>query len=185
MGSWYKKILVLNMVVFKMLNTLLKNVKIKNNRGITLIETMVYISLFSILILVLVDIFSLVINEQNYVYSNSQVTQDYNYIFAKLKSDINNSNQIVFPLSVNTLETELIIINDNNTYTYKLQENSLFLYINDVPYKLNNDSTMIKDLTFRRISYQDNPGIKIEFKIGSVTDRLENYKNFSTTLGIR
>src|SRR5579859_4809889 len=67
------------MIVFK---------KLKNQKGVTLIELIIYMGIFSTLLMVLVQLFGSIVNVSLESQSNSSVSQDSRFILSRMSYDI-------------------------------------------------------------------------------------------------
>lgn len=162
----------------------MKNI-IKNTKGLTIVEMVVYIGLFCIIILILVQIFFMFINQKNISSSKSFVHQDFNYLLLKFKHDINNSEQLLYPNNAGQQTSNLQILKNQDTFEYFLQNGNLILSNSQGEFILNNNNNIISDLYFTKQSNQSNPSVLIQFKISSRSNQNNEYINFSTSIGVR
>lgn len=124
-----------------------------NNRGISIIELLVYIGLLSIFIIILLDVFTSILGAKLESQSTSTINQDARYIFSKLSYDITNASSF----SVPNLTTLVV-----GTDTYALVGDNLTL--NSV--RINGADTKIDALSFVQIGNT----VKTSFTIESLVD---------------
>ncbi len=163
-------------------------IKLKKTSGFTFIELIIYCGLFSILILVLSEIFLSALEVQLESAATSTVASDGQYITTRLLYDLPRASSIVSPpLGVAGGELQLLI--DGDTYKYSLIENSLNLTIGGQADQLNSYQTKVSDLTFKHLgngSGKDDT-IQVDFTLTSdvVRDSGPETKTFQTTIGQR
>src|SRR6266568_6925831 len=94
--------------------------QIKNSRGSTLIEMLLYMGIFAILLVVLTQIFSAIIDVQLESESTSVVSQDAKFLLARLNYDIQQSQNVLIPSSLGSQASTLQITSASTNYTYGL-----------------------------------------------------------------
>ena len=110
----------------------------KYQKGVTIVELIVYIGLLSIFMLVLVDVFVTILNSKLESESTSTLNQDTRYIYSKIAYDVENTGSFTVPNP-----TKLVI----GTDTYSLVGSDLML--NSI--KLNGLDTKIDSINFTKI----------------------------------
>lgn len=148
-----------------------KNLKSKFKKGFTIVELIVFMGLFSILIVVLTQILSSALSLQLESESKSNVEQDGRYILERMMYDINRTQgyninsagtvtppvitpAIVTPAANGASATSLKLNVGGNSYLYSLDgSNNLTLSVNGgTADMLNGFDTSITNLTFTRIN---------------------------------
>lgn len=160
----------------------------KKNKGFTLIELVVYMGLFSILLIVLAEVFTSALNDRLESESTSQVVQDGRFILARFMYDINRAESIAAPAVLGEQANSLQIIISGATYTYVLNNNNLELTNNFGINKLNSGDTTISDLNFKRLgNISGKNTIQINFTLTSKTVPKSGpeIKDFQTIIGLR
>jgi len=169
----------------------LKNKKFQ--KGVTIIELMIYIGLLSIFILVLVDVFVTILNTKLESESTSTLNQDARYIYSRLAYDVENADSISLPASLGVEEHILQVTRDGITDTYKRDDVSgdLKLTTSDgtgTTMKLNGDDTTLTKLTFTRLGPPgEKPTVKVSFTIKSliILPSGDQTRTIDTTFGLR
>ncbi len=164
----------------------------RSGAGFTLVELLLYMGIFSILLVALFQLFTSIIDTQSQSQSSSSVFLDGQYIIKRFEYDMQRTNSIIIPSSLSTPETTARLSVENTTYTYSLVSGNLTL-TNDVASttgQLNSADTVVSDLNFIRLSDSQGKGIDtltISFRLTSsvVTRGESNSENFKTTIGIR
>lgn len=144
----------------------------KFQKGVTIIELIVYIGLLSIFMLVLVDVFVTILNAKLETESTSTLNQDARYIYSRLAYDVTNANSFTIPSS-----SQLSL--NSGSIKYVLSGGDLLL--NSV--KLNSLDTKIDSISFIKIANT----VQISFTIKSLITLPsgEATRTISTTLGPR
>nr|MBP7967316.1 type II secretion system protein [Candidatus Woesebacteria bacterium] len=101
--------------------------KNKRHSGFTLIELILFMGLFSVLMVVLMRIFTTIIEQQAEVESYSAVESDRLFISRRLDYDIARATAITVPASPGNQGSSLSLTIASQTYTYALQNGNLML----------------------------------------------------------
>ena len=174
-----------------MMNRSLLNIKktLKVDSGFTIVELVIYMGLFSILLVVMTQMFISTLKVQLSAESTSNVEQDSRFILARMMYDIQNASDIVIPATLGAAPGNTLHIRvSGNDYTFTLSGADLILDVNGTPNKLNGHDTRITNLSFQRLG---NPGVDNSIKIGFTVISLVNLssgpelKNVNTVIGLR
>lgn len=161
---------------------------IKQNRGITLVELIIYMGLFAVLIVVITDILVATLNVQLGTSATSSVTQDGRFIYTRFIYDINRATSISVPANLGDTGNSLQFSANGITYTYALNGNDLIITDDSGNNILNSFDTGISGLTFTRIgNIGGKPTIRLNFVINSKNtgSGQQEIKTFQTTAGLR
>lgn len=160
-----------------------------NNKGFSLIEVLVYISLFSVIAISMGAFFMIISKGQIRNQAISEVNWQGSMIMELLSNNIKNSQGINIPLA-NSTSTNLSLVMSEitiNPTEYNLVDNTLILYEGaEDGISLNNDLVLIKNLVFYNINNGKN--IKFEFDIEyNNKNNIENKykKNFVGSASLR
>ena len=165
----------------KQINYIVNKKNIRN--GFTLVELIVYITLLSIFLIVMTQIFVSILEVSTESEATSAVEQDSRFILSRFDYDITRSNSINVP-DTNTLK----LIISSETYTYTLASGNLILTTSSGSENINSSSTIIANLNFQKIG---NPAgkdtVQINFTLNSETVRPAGpeTRSYQTTIGIR
>lgn len=152
------------------------NFQLSSSKGFSLVEFLVYMGVFSILLVVLSSLFATVIDAQLESKSTSSVDQDGRYIMAKLMHDFQANDPVIIktPAASGGSATSLAI-NLNNApvdTTYSLDaNNNLLLTDNGGASQLNTADTTISNLNVTRLGAGDNATVRVSFTVTSTTRR--------------
>lgn len=167
--------------------------KIRNIKGVSIVELIIYIGLLSIFMLVLVDVFVTILNAKLESESTSVLNQDIRYIYSKIAHDVANADSMSLPANLGDTGNTLRVIRGGVTHTYKrdLISGDLILTASDepLPMKLNgDDTTFLTDPIFTRIGPPgEKPTVKVTFTIKSliVVPSGDQTQTIDTTFGLR
>ncbi len=156
--------------------------------GFTLLELVLYIGIFSILLMVFVQFFSSILDVGQESAAISSVNQDSQFILDRLSFDIHRAQSIASPGALGEITNSLQIVIDGINYTYYLGSGNLLLSNDSGINMLNGFDTTVSNVTFRKIG---NIGGKDTIVIGlTLTSKVlrkgvAEVKNFQTAIGLR
>jgi type II secretory pathway pseudopilin PulG len=162
----------------------------KLKRGTTLIELVIYMGLLSILLLILTQTFTTIIQTRLDTESTSSVQQDGNYLISRFMYDISRAQAISTPSTFGTGSSLVINIGGTN-YTYTLSNGKLQLTNSNGTNDLNSYDTTVSNLQFTRIGNgitpQTSDTIKVNFTLTSIVTRSsgKETQNFEITVAPR
>lgn len=173
--------------------TIIKNIKfkIKKQSGFTLIEILLYMGIFSILIIVLFTLLTSIFDVQLESKSTASVSNDGRYILNRFAYDIGRADSISSPISTGSQSLSLEFITGGTTYTYTLSNGNLMLTNNTLGAtdQLNSFNTFVSDVNFLRLSDTNAiyDTVSFSFTLVSKTQRRggEVMRSFKTTIGTR
>lgn len=157
---------------------------IKSRIGVTIVELLIYMGMFSILILMLTQVFASTLELRRESEAYSAVSQDLRYILSRFDYDIKRASSISTPATLGSQSSTLTLVIDSANHVYSLSNGNLV--VNSV--QLNNFDTTVSDLSFLRLG---NSGGKHSLKISyTVTGRVlkgsgVESKTVTTTIGLR
>jgi Tfp pilus assembly protein PilE len=161
----------------------------KFQKGITIVELIVYIGLLSIFMLVLLDVFVTILNSKLESESTSALNQDARYIYSKLSYDVANADSMTLPSTVSPTGSTLTITTSGVTHTYSLDgSGNINLTTGGTTMKLNSIDTNLSNLTFTRLEAPNaKPMVKISYTVNSLIELKsgEATRTIDTTFGLR
>jgi len=163
--------------------------KNKLNKAFTIVELLIFMGIFSILLLVLTDIITSSLNMQLETRAVSSVEQDGRYILNRLNYDMHRARNIIQPSALGTPASTQMQLNIGGlTYTYSIVSNNLNMYDGTTNYILNSYDTTASQLSVTRIGSLSNlDTLKIGFTLTGKAQLKSGFetKNYSTTIGLR
>lgn len=159
-----------------------------HNKGFSLIELLLFMGLFTIILGVLTNLFSVIIDTQAEIESTSAVENDSKYITTRLMYDIQRAQSISVPASLGAQTSTLSLLIDGNVVQYSVVDGNLMLTANSQSDMLNTHVTQVTNLSFQRFG---NVGGKNAVQLRmTLEDRNETAagtesKDIETVIGLR
>jgi len=169
---------------------LFKRINIFCQKGITMVELLLYMSILAVFLTILTSVFTQALDVQSESQATSSVEQDGNYILTRLAYDIHRAQNINAPATNGTTTNSFQIVIGGINYAYSVDGNNNLILTNNLGINnLNNYGTSISAFSVQRLG---NTGgventLKISFTITSRTKRASGFetKNFQTNLSLR
>lgn len=158
-----------------------------DSAGFSLVELLLYLSLFSILILIILEIFITTLEIETRVWSDSVTAQDGQYVLTRIAYDIRRAEQIIQPADFGAAGSELRLEIEGQELVYEVVGDELILTDGGGSYHLLSSGTDVNGLSFTKIgSPQELESIEIDFQIGSPDEQLwGESRQYKTTVGMR
>ncbi len=138
------------------------------NKGVTIVELMIYLGLSTIMLLILSQLFVAILEESVKVQNYSAVQADGRYVLGRLKMQLNNADSVSVPASLGDSAGELVLTEGGVTYRYYVNSEHLYLSDGTGDYLVSDLDTRITDALFTRTGNADGkPVILIEFTSSS------------------
>ena len=168
----------------------LEKIKLTSQKGITVVELLLYMGILTILLTILTSVFTSALDVQSESNAVSSVEQDGNYILARLAYDIHRAQSINIPATNGTTSNSFQIVIGGINYTYSIDANNNIILTNNLgANNLNNYGTNVSTFSVQRLG---NAGgientLRINFTVTSKTKRVSGYetKNFQTNISLR
>lgn len=160
----------------------------KNRQGFTLIELILFMGMFSFIMLVLMQIFTSLVDKQSEVQSVSAVESDRSFILARLNYDITRASNITIPANPGDQGSTLALNISGQTSTYSLIDGNIILTNEDGTDRLNSHKVTIPILNFERLGNAGGKNvIKLNYAVESLIDRPQGreLQTIDTTIGTR
>jgi len=163
----------------------------KNGAGFTLIETLLYMGIFSILIIVLFTLLTSIFDVQLESQSTAAVASDGRFILNRFAYDIRKAESFTSPASIGGQGPILEFQTGGMTYSYTISNGNLILTNSTLGTadQLNSYNTTLSDVNFLRLSdtNSEHDTISFSFTLESKTQKRGGAaeQNFKTTVGKR
>lgn len=168
---------------------ILNKFKNQKNRGFTLIELLLYMGLFSILIVILMQLFSSIFDIRLESEAVSSVDNDGKFILQRFTYDIYRASEILVPSTLGSASASLTITADDQDLFYSLIDGDLILenLETGTSDQLNSTQTSVSDLTFLRLDGNGKDVVQINFVLTSEINRTSGIESqvFETVVGLR
>jgi type II secretory pathway pseudopilin PulG len=159
-----------------------------NKRGFTIVELVIYMGIFSVLLLVFVEMFATLVNKQLETEALSNVQQDANFLLSRFSYDFSQAKSIALPAAPSTPSASLLLLIGANPLSYVLSSGNLISSQSGVLNQLNSSETTISNLTFQRLGIGNSSDVvQIKCDITSKAKKQSGYDvtHFVSTFGIR
>lgn len=166
----------------------MKKFQFDARKGFTLIELVLFMGLFTIILGVLVNLFSVIVDTQMEVQSTSAVESDSKFITTRLMHDIQRAQSISVPASLGAQTATLNMDIGGTTVQYALQNGDLQLTEGITTDNLNSMATTVSAISFLRLgNIGGKNAIRITFTISSRNPSAAGAetKVISTMIGLR
>lgn len=163
----------------------------KAKLGYTLIELLIFMGIISILLVILTNLFTSIVDVKQESESTSSLEQDGNYLLTRFAYDVQRAQATNTPVSLGENGPNLDITIDGVNNLYAVNNGILTVSNNFGNIQLNSVNTSVANLNFLRLG---NPGdviredtIRVSFTLTSriVRSSGPESKNFQTTVGLR
>lgn len=160
----------------------------KNQSGFTLVELLLVMALFAMLLTMITDMFTSVLDVRKESEANAAVSADGRYILSRLSYDIAHASSVTTPASLGASGATLAIVVNGVTQSYSLSGSSLQLTNSSGTNNLNSSETTVSAVNFQRIG---NPSgkdtIRFSFTLTSVARQQQGQltETFISTVGRR
>ena len=163
--------------------------KLLSQQGSTLVELLMYMGIFSLLLVSLFQILTSVLASQAATQGTSHVEEDGKFLLARLSYDIQRAQTIVIPATIGSSGNSLKLTISGVTYSYSLNNSNLVLTNNtETNALLNGYDTTVSNLTFSRLGNTNGkPVITTSFTVTSKTPQQSGIetRTFQTIIGTR
>lgn len=123
----------------------------KKNRGFTIVELIIYMGILSLLLIVLTDIFSSIIDVRRDSEAITVVEQDGNFLLARLFYDISHAQSISTPANLGASSSTLQLTIGGVSNTYSVNSGNLQVVNGSGTNVLNSVNSSVSGLSFLRL----------------------------------
>jgi len=162
--------------------------KNNNQKGSTFIEAILYIAIYSILLVIFLQMFTAIIDIQLESEARSSVHQDGRYIMERLTFDLRRAESVSIPLAPGNQSSNLQLVINGVNFTYNINNGNLTLTNDLGTDNLNSVETTVSGINFTRLGgTSDKNTIKMSLNLISKTLKRSGPQNetFKTTIGLR
>ena len=160
----------------------------QNKKGFTMVELLLYMSLLTILLIVLTTLFVQILDVRLESEADSSTSSEGQFIMSRLAYDIGRANAVLIPTVLGDQTNSLQLTISGINYNYVINSNNLTLTDAIGTEKLNTTDTRISNLTFTRLGNTSGKNtIRLQYAITSSVSRISGpqVENFQTTIGLR
>jgi len=160
----------------------------QNKKGFTMVELLLYMSLLTILLIVLTTLFVQILDVRLESEADSSTSSEGQFIMSRLAYDIGRADAVLIPTVLGDQTNSLQLTISGINYNYVINSNNLTLTDAIGTEKLNTTDTRISNLTFTRLGNTSGKNtIRLQYAITSSVSRISGpqVENFQTTIGLR
>lgn len=160
-------------------------------KGFTLVELLLYMGLFSMLLVVTLQMFASVFDAQIESQATSSVATDGRFILSRFAYDAARAQSITTPSSLGTPSSTLAIVINSSTFTYSLDSGDLLLSNSSggTVDQLNSEATSVSDVSFIRLTGGSGGKDVIQLSFTLTSEAIRKTKKevltFQTAAGLR
>lgn len=164
--------------------------------GFTLVELLLYMGIFAILLIVMMQLFTAILSTHAESQATSGITQEGNFILSRLAYDIRRADSVDYPTTYGTAFPKLTVTTSgvSDTYQYDNTKKTLSVTTGGTTYPLTSYGAVVKqasDVSFTLLGngagYK--PTVQIILTLTSTTTRpgssSPQAQQFETTVGTR
>ncbi|MEA3399138.1 MAG: prepilin-type N-terminal cleavage/methylation domain-containing protein [Patescibacteria group bacterium] len=148
-------------------------------KGFSLIETIVYIAVFSVLSIIVINSYAIIVGSFSNIRSTHDLLESGNVAMERMTREINKADSIDIVNSTFGSDLGVLQLNGDQVTKFYVSNGDLFLSYDDVLVgSLISNNTQVANLIFRRITTLIGEGVKIELTIQDIKNqRSENFYN--------
>jgi len=166
-----------------------KNNSMEKNKGFTLVELLLYMGIFSIFLLITLQMFSSIFEIQLESEATSSAGTDGKFIVQRFTYDVTRASSISDPTIDGASTNSLTLVVNGQNLIYRLNSGDLILEneTTGTVDQLNSSESTVSNLSFIKLDGGDKDTVQISFTLTSVVKRIggEEVRDFQTTVGIR
>ncbi len=162
----------------------------ENSSGFTIIELLIYMGIFSILLVITLQMFGAIFDAQLESQVTSSVSSDSKFIMGRFTRDLNKASSITTPALPGTSSATLTLVVDSQSLTYSSSSSGNLILENisaGTSDQLNSNDTKVSNVSFLRLDGGGKDVVQITFTLTSETTRSKGkeVKTFQTSAGLR
>jgi competence protein ComGF len=153
-------------------------------KGFTLVEILIYMTLFVGFLMLLSALFISILDTQLNSSTSSQIDQDSWYLINRLQYDVYRANSIELPVNNGEESDTLILDISGSSITYSASNDKLTITENGQSYSLINPDSRILNLSFKKLGNVDGSStISVYLELKNFASAKTKILNF--TVGLR
>lgn len=161
---------------------------IRQQKGFTLIELIIYVGLLMVMLLLFTQILTTILEGQLRSTNTSNVADDGRYIYSRFIYDVGRADSIIEPALFGSSSANLTLVINGENHTYSTSSGNLVAINPSGTYNLNGYGSSISNLVFTKVgSDSAKDTVRISFTIsGNIRkEGVADEQNFQTTAGLR
>ena len=155
--------------------------KIINKKGYSIIEVLVYLSIFTMMSILIINLFMVILSSLNVTNVNRNLVEAGQISMDRMSREIRQAKSIDASSTSSNL-----VLNGDNIISFKKENGQLNLYKNNsLEGNLLADDISITNLVFRIISTTESQAVKIEMTVSYSKGSYVKSENFYNTIVLR
>lgn len=162
--------------------------KQSRSSGFTLVELLIFIGLFSVILLVLSSLFSSIVQQQLENQGMSSVETDSAYLLSRFAYDVGRADAIVTPVANGETSQVLVLEINGQQYEYSMSGDTLQLTTASGGGALTSNRTIVSNLQFQKIGNESGvPTVQVRMTLSSRAENSTGRETatINTTFGLR
>lgn len=148
------------------------------NKGVTLVELLIYLGLSIVMLVVLSELFIGILNESVETQNYSATQTDGRYIMGRLRGAISNASLVSVPANLGDASDHLELVVDGVTQRYYISNDKLYLNDGTGDYLISHLDSSITGVSFTRTGNAGGkPVIDIEFTSSTGVSETAQYES--------
>lgn len=148
------------------------NSKLQNNKqpnGFTLVELLIFMALFSVVLVILSSLFAATVQQQLETQAISATESDSTYIISRLQYDLDRADAVIEPANPGETSNTLILDIGGQEYTYSVTSERLIMSTLSETYELLSPRSKVTGVSFGQIGNIDGkPTIQVQIVVTSL-----------------
>jgi hypothetical protein len=148
-----------------------KNKSLKYQRGVTLVELLLYMGLFSGFLVLLSGLFISILDVQQESVDTARIEQDSQYLFSRLQYDLLRADDVLQPAENGQSDDVLVLLIDDVELVYMLDGSRVSISSASSAFRpLTSPEVTASNLSFQRLGNEEGyPSIRAELTLQSTT----------------
>ncbi len=160
----------------------------EHQKGLTIVEMLLYMGLFSILLVVLSQVFVAIVQTKLETQGNAAVDQDGRFLLSRFGYDVQHSTSITTPTTLGGTATSLVMVIGGVTNTYAVSGTTLQVTNGSGTNALTSPDSKISNFSVQRVGNASGKDtVRITFTLTSTAQQAakSEQRSFQTTVGRR
>ncbi len=162
--------------------------QIQKKEGFTLVELLIFMTLFSVVLVVLSSLFAATVQQQLENQGISATESDSTFIISRMQYDFDRASAVIEPANPGDTSNTLILEIGGQEYVYVLAGERLTLTTPTETYEMISPRSQINAFSFTKIGNIDgNPTVQVQIDVTSVAENATGAETatINTIFGIR
>ena len=143
----------------------------KQSQGFTLVELLIFMALFSVVLVVLSSLFAATVQQQLENQAISATESDSTFVISRMQYDFDRAADVITPANPGDTSDTLTLEINGEEYTYEVTNERLAMTTPTGSYELLSPRSKITAIEFRQIGNTDGePTVEVQMDVTSVAE---------------